>query len=152
MTGGIPTIALVGYTNAGKSTLLNTLSGADALAENKLFATLDPLTRRAEINGQEVLLTDTVGFVQKLPHELVDAFRSTLEEAVHADLLLHVVDASHKEKERQMEVVDEVLHQLHAHTIPRILVYNKADVAGFAAPRDAAVSYTHLTLPTTSRV
>ena len=137
MTGGIPTIALVGYTNAGKSTLLNTLSGADALAENKLFATLDPLTRRAEINGQEVLLTDTVGFVQKLPHELVDAFRSTLEEAVHADLLLHVVDASHKEKERQMEVVDEVLHQLHAHTIPRILVYNKADVAGFAAPRDA---------------
>ena len=78
--------------------------------------------------------------MQKLPHELVDAFRSTLEEAVHADLLLHVVDASHKEKERQMEVVDEVLHQLHAHTIPRILVYNKADVAGFAAPRDAVRS------------
>lgn len=137
MTGGIPTIALVGYTNAGKSTLLNTLSGANALAENKLFATLDPLTRKAEINGQEVLLTDTVGFVQKLPHELVDAFRSTLEEAVHADLLLHVVDASHKDKERQMEVVDEVLHQLHAHTIPRIVVYNKADLAGFEAPRNA---------------
>ncbi len=137
ITGGIPTIALVGYTNAGKSTLLNTLSGADALAENKLFATLDPLTRRADLNGQEVLLTDTVGFVQKLPHELVDAFRSTLEEAVHADLLLHVVDASHREKERQMEVVDEVLHQLNAHTIPRIVVYNKADIAGFEAPKGA---------------
>ncbi|MFR6343704.1 MAG: HflX GTPase family protein [Christensenellales bacterium] len=131
----MPTIALVGYTNAGKSTLLNQISGADALAEDKLFATLDPLTRRANLDGQEVLLTDTVGFVQKLPHELVDAFRSTLEEAVHADLLLHVVDSAHPEKERQIEVVDEVLHQLTAHTIPRLLVYNKADVSGFARQR-----------------
>ena len=135
LSGGTPTIALVGYTNAGKSTLLNTLSGADAFAEDKLFATLDPLTRRAEINGQEMLITDTVGFVQKLPHELIDAFRSTLEEAVHADLLLHIIDASHKEKEKQMEVVEEVLHQLNAHTIPRIVVYNKADIAGFSAPK-----------------
>ena len=137
LSGGIPTIALVGYTNAGKSTLLNQISGADALAEDKLFATLDPLTRRANLEGQEVLLIDTVGFVQKLPHELVDAFRSTLEEAVHADLLLHVVDSAHPEKERQIEVVDEVLHQLNAHTIPRLLVYNKADVSGFTAPKDA---------------
>ena len=137
LSGGVPTIALVGYTNAGKSTLLNQISGADALAEDKLFATLDPLTRRANLDGQEVLLTDTVGFVQKLPHELVDAFRSTLEEAVHADLLLHVVDSAHPEKERQIEVVDEVLHQLNAHTIPRLLVYNKADVSGFAAPKGA---------------
>ena len=137
LSGGVPTIALVGYTNAGKSTLLNQISGADALAEDKLFATLDPLTRRANLDGQEVLLTDTVGFVQKLPHELVDAFRSTLEEAVHADLLLHVVDSAHPEKELQIEVVDEVLHQLNAHTIPRLLVYNKADVSGFTAPKDA---------------
>ena len=137
LAGGVPTIALVGYTNAGKSTLLNALSGADALAENKLFATLDPLTRRAELDGQEVLLTDTVGFVQKLPHELVDAFRSTLEEAVHADLLLHVVDSAHRERDKQIDVVDQVLHELDAHTIPRLLVYNKADVGGFDAPKGA---------------
>ena len=126
---GTPTLALVGYTNAGKSTLLNALSGADALAENKLFATLDPLTRRIEVDGREMLLTDTVGFVQKLPHELVDAFRSTLEEAIHADLLLHVVDASHPERERQMQVVEEVLSMLGAGDTPRLTVMNKMDVA-----------------------
>lgn len=126
---GTPTLALVGYTNAGKSTLLNALSGADALAENKLFATLDPLTRRMEVDGREMLLTDTVGFVQKLPHDLVEAFRSTLEEAIHADLLLHVVDASHPEREKQMQVVEEVLGMLGAGDTPRLTVMNKMDVA-----------------------
>ena len=126
---GTPTLALVGYTNAGKSTLLNALSGADALAENKLFATLDPLTRRIEVDGREMLLTDTVGFVQKLPHDLVDAFRSTLEEAIEADLLLHVVDASHPEREKQMQVVEEVLGMLGAGDTPCLTVMNKMDVA-----------------------
>ena len=120
-------IALVGYTNAGKSTLLNRLTGSDALAENKLFATLDPLARRTSIDGHEVLITDTVGFVRKLPHELVDAFRSTLEETLHADLILHVIDASHPERDMQKEVVDQVLGQLGAAQTPQILVYNKAD-------------------------
>lgn len=126
---GTPTLALVGYTNAGKSTLLNALSGADALAENKLFATLDPLTRRIEVDGREMLLTDTVGFVQKLPHDLVDAFRSTLEEAIEADLLLHVVDASHPEREKQTQVVEEVLGMLGAGDTPCLTVMNKMDVA-----------------------
>ena len=137
LNSGTPSLALVGYTNAGKSTLLNRLSGADALAENKLFATLDPLTRRAEIAGREVLLSDTVGFVQRLPHELVDAFRSTLEEAVQADLLLHVIDASHPEREAQIAVVDQVLGDLGAGDIPCIRVYNKCDISGFFAPPGA---------------
>lgn len=137
LNSGMPSLALVGYTNAGKSTLLNRLSGADALAENKLFATLDPLTRRAEIAGREVLLSDTVGFVQRLPHELVDAFRSTLEEAVQADLLLHVIDASHPEREAQIAVVDQVLGDLGAGDIPCIRVYNKCDISGFFAPPGA---------------
>ena len=137
LDSGTPAIALVGYTNAGKSTLLNRLSGADALAENKLFATLDPLTRRAQIAGREVLLSDTVGFVQRLPHELVDAFRSTLEEAVHADLLLHVIDASHPERQAQMAVVEQVLGDLGAGRIPCICVYNKCDLCGFFAPPGA---------------
>ncbi|MBE5780882.1 MAG: GTPase HflX [Clostridiales bacterium] len=124
---GVPTVALVGYTNAGKSTLLNALCGSDALAENKLFATLDPLTRRAELGDVECLMTDTVGFVQKLPHELVDAFRSTLEEAVGADLIVHVVDGSNPDWQNQMQVVDGVLKELGAGTIPRIIALNKAD-------------------------
>lgn len=131
-------IALVGYTNAGKSTLLNRMTGANALTENKLFATLDPLARRTFIGEHEVLVTDTVGFVRNLPHELIDAFRSTLEETVHADLIVHVVDASHPERDLQMEVVDQVLTELGAGETPRILVFNKSDKAE-ALPAQNAV-------------
>jgi len=126
----IPIVALVGYTNAGKSTLMNTLSGSDVLAEDKLFATLDPKARKVNLGSGEFLLVDTVGFINKLPHDLVNAFRATLEEAKYADLLLHVVDASSENAHRQMEVVDEVLKELEAHTNPTLLVYNKTDIAG----------------------
>ena len=105
--------AIVGYTNAGKSTLLNALTGADILAQDKLFATLDPTTRRTVLpGGQELLLTDTVGFIRKLPHHLVEAFKSTLEEARYADLILHVVDSASPQMETQMEVVYETLQEL----------------------------------------
>lgn len=128
ISANIPLIALVGYTNAGKSTLLNTLTAAGVLAEDKLFATLDPTTRRITLpNGQEVLLTDTVGFIQKLPHQLVSAFRSTLEEVQTADLLLHVVDASNKAHSQQMEAVINVLRELKSEDKPTITLYNKAD-------------------------
>lgn len=125
--GGIPVVALVGYTNAGKSTLLNALCGADQLAEDKLFATLDTVSRRMALPAGECLLVDTVGFIEKLPHDLVDAFRSTLEEVVYADLLLHVVDAASPEAQRQMQVVEEVLGELGAGAHPSILVLNKMD-------------------------
>lgn len=125
---GIPRIALVGYTNAGKSTLLNTLTDAGVLVENKLFATLDPTTRKVELeDGQTILVTDTVGFVNKLPHSLVDAFKSTLEETVHADLLVHVIDASNSSVEFQIETVEKVLHDLDAQNIPTLVVFNKID-------------------------
>ena len=124
---GIATVAIVGYTNAGKSTLLNALSGSEVVAEDKLFATLDPVTRRVEIEGTPVLLTDTVGFIQKLPHDLVDAFRSTLEEALHADLLLHVVDASAPDASSQYHVAEGVLNSLGAADRPRIVALNKID-------------------------
>ncbi len=124
----IPAIALVGYTNAGKSTLLNALTAADVLAEDKLFATLDPTTRRITLpGGQEALLTDTVGFIQKLPHHLVAAFRATLEEVVQADLLLHVIDASHPRCQEQSDAVFAVLGELGAADKPVITVYNKID-------------------------
>jgi GTP-binding protein HflX len=124
----IPTIALVGYTNAGKSTLLNRLTSAGVLAEDKLFATLDPTTRRITLpNGLEVLLTDTVGFIQKLPHQLVSAFRGTLEEVGHADLLLHVIDSSHPNYQLQMDAVFKVLRDLQADTKPMILTFNKTE-------------------------
>ncbi|HEY3425604.1 MAG TPA: GTPase HflX [Negativicutes bacterium] len=127
-TSGIPNIALVGYTNSGKSTLLNTLTSAGVLAEDKLFATLDPTTRRIALpNGQEVLLTDTVGFIQKLPHQLIVAFRATLEEVVQADLLLHVVDASHAQYQQQSDAVFRVLKELKADTKPTITAFNKID-------------------------
>jgi len=126
----IPVVALVGYTNAGKSTLMNSLSGSDVLAENKLFATLDPKSRNVNFGSGEFLLVDTVGFINKLPHDLVNAFRATLEEARYADLLLHVVDASSDSHVKQMEVVNEVLAQLEANKNPMLTVYNKCDVAG----------------------
>ncbi|HRX57446.1 MAG TPA: GTPase HflX [Eubacteriales bacterium] len=124
----IPLVALVGYTNAGKSTLLNLLSGSDALAEDKLFATLDPVVRKISLpNGTECLLSDTVGFINKLPHDLVNAFRSTLDEVCNADLILHVVDSSSAYFDVQMRVVEEVLGSLGALDTPRIEVFNKAD-------------------------
>ena len=132
----IPLVALVGYTNAGKSTLLNRLTGSEVFAEDKLFATLDPTTRHLVLpEKQEILLTDTVGFIQKLPHTLVKAFRATLEEVQEADLLLHVVDCSNENYEQQIESVVEVLKELDAVNKPTLYVFNKAD--RFAVP-DAA--------------
>lgn len=131
---GLPVVALIGYTNAGKSTLLNALTGADALAANALFATLDPTTRRASLEGlklsPEILLTDTVGFVQNLPTQLVAAFRATLEEVVDADVLVHVVDGGLDKEimEWQMTAVDEVLDQIGASGKPTVIVLNKADL------------------------
>lgn len=128
MDSEIPCVAIVGYTNAGKSTLLNTVTGAGILEEDKLFATLDPTTRVYEYeNGQQVLFTDTVGFINKLPHHLVDAFRSTLEEAKYADIILHVVDISNPHADRQMEVVYDTLNSLGIHDKPIITLYNKID-------------------------
>ncbi|MDD5492162.1 MAG: GTPase HflX [bacterium] len=125
----LPIIALVGYTNAGKSTLLNAMTGADVFVEDKLFATLDPTTRRLTLpSRQKVLFTDTVGFIRKLPHQLVAAFRATLEEVVEADLLLHVIDASHPEYEEQIKTVNEVLVELGLQDKPVITVFNKIDL------------------------
>ncbi len=137
---GIPRVALVGYTNAGKSTLLNALTGAGVLAEDKLFATLDPVVRQAELpNGSQILLSDTVGFINKLPHELIEAFQSTLEEVRQADLILHVIDVSASYYPSQMAVVEDVLAQLGAGDIPCIRVYNKADQAESPLPQDGVV-------------
>lgn len=125
----LPTVALVGYTNAGKSTLFNRLTGADVGVRNRLFHTLDPTIRRCSLGGRDYLLTDTVGFIRKLPHQLVDAFGATLEETRIADLLLHVVDASAPEAERleMMRAVDQVLEEIGAGDRPRLLVLNKVD-------------------------
>ncbi|MDC7223125.1 MAG: GTPase HflX, partial [Spirochaetales bacterium] len=125
----VPSIAIVGYTNAGKSSLLNGITGADVLVEDKLFATLDPTSRRLKMaGGREVILTDTVGFVRKLPHNLVDAFHSTLEEAVLADIILHVVDGSSREFKSHIETTRDVLDELGASSVPRLLVFNKMDL------------------------
>ena len=126
----VPAVAIVGYTNAGKSSLLNRITGAGVLVENALFATLDPTVRRAETpDGREYTLADTVGFVRHLPHQLVEAFRSTLEEVAAADLILHVVDGSDPEPESQLSAVRAVLAEIDARNVPEIVVVNKADVA-----------------------
>jgi GTP-binding protein HflX len=130
----VDTVALVGYTNAGKSTLLNRLTASDALVENRLFSTLDPTTRRLVFPGGEVaLITDTVGFVARLPHQLVESFRSTLEEVVDATLLLHVVDAGSPDADAQIDAVHGVLREIGADDVPELLVLNKSDIA----PHDA---------------
>ena len=125
---GKPVAAIVGYTNAGKSTLLNTLTDAGVLEEDKLFATLDPTTRVLELKGhQEILLTDTVGFIRKLPHHLIEAFKSTLEEAKYADYILHVVDASNPQMDKQMHIVYETLYDLDVKDKTIITLFNKQD-------------------------
>lgn len=125
---GIVQVALVGYTNAGKSTLLKQLTAADVYIENQLFATLDPTSRTMELpSGKEIILTDTVGFIQNLPHDLVASFRATLEEANEAHLILHVVDASSDMRDEQMKVVETILQQLGAADKPQIVLFNKKD-------------------------
>jgi GTP-binding protein HflX len=143
---GVPVIALVGYTNAGKSTLLNALTGAKVYAADQLFATLDPTTRRLSLpSGKSALLSDTVGFIQKLPTTLIAAFRATLEEVTEADILIHVVDASHHNAEQQIEAVEDTLAEIEMPKIPRLLALNKIDelddVPSFRAaePYDAVV-------------
>jgi len=129
--GGMMSVSLVGYTNAGKSTLFNSMTRAGAYAADQLFATLDTTTRRVWIEGAgQITLSDTVGFIRDLPHTLIAAFRATLEEAIHADLLLHVVDASSPQRDEQIAEVDKVLADIGAADIPRILVYNKIDLVG----------------------
>ena len=125
-----PLASIVGYTNAGKSTLLNRLTGAEVVAENRLFATLDPTTRRLRLpTNQNILLSDTVGFIRKLPHDLVEAFKATLEEVVQADLLLHVVDISHPQHDGQIKAVNAVLTEIGAEGKPTLMVFNKIDQA-----------------------
>jgi GTP-binding protein HflX len=142
----LKTVAIVGYTNAGKSTLLNRLTDAGVLVEDRLFATLDATTRRLHLPGGEtVLLTDTVGFITKLPHQLVEAFKSTLDVVIDADLLLHVVDASSPQPATNMAAVDAVLGEIGASTVPQLVVINKADLdderaTKLAAEHDGAVA------------
>lgn len=139
-----PLASIVGYTNAGKSTLLNKLTGAGVLAENKLFATLDPTTRRLRLpTNQNVLLTDTVGFIKKLPHGLVEAFKATLEEVVQADLLVHVVDISHPLAQDQIDAVDTVLLEIGAAEKPVLMVFNKMDQITGGVPAAMREKYPH---------
>ncbi len=132
----IPVVSLVGYTNAGKSTLFNAVTDAEVYAEDQLFATLDPTMRRVEIpDVGAVVLADTVGFISRLPHKLVEAFRATLEEAANADLLLHTIDAADAERLRNIDEVQKVLSEIGASDIPQLLVYNKIDLLSDMAPR-----------------
>ncbi len=141
--GNLKTAAIVGYTNAGKSTLLNALTGSQVLSQDKLFATLDPTTRSLTLeDGQQLLLTDTVGFIRKLPHNLVEAFKSTLEEAKYADYIIHVADVSNPQVELQMHVVYDTLRELGADGKKTITVFNKQDVAGDVMVRDLRADYT----------
>ena len=140
--GNMKTAAIVGNTNAGKSTLLNKLTGSEVLSEDKLFATLDPTTRVLDLaDGQQILLTDTVGFIHKLPHHLVEAFKSTLEEAKYADYIIHVVDASNPQAEMQMHVVYETLRELGVMGKKIITLFNKQDAPGAAGLRDFKSDY-----------
>ena len=127
---GIPAVAIAGYTNAGKSSLLNALTGAGVLVENALFATLDPTVRKTHTpSGRDYTIADTVGFVRHLPHQLVEAFRSTLEEVADADLIVHVVDGSDDAPEEQISAVREVLNEIDAGNVRELIVINKADIA-----------------------
>jgi GTP-binding protein HflX len=142
-SSSLPRVALAGYTNAGKSTLLNALTGAEVGVGDRLFHTLDPTTRSLELSGRDYLLTDTVGFIEKLPHQLVEAFKATLEETVLADLILHVVDASEPEERRRedMRAVDAVLEEIGAGEKPRLLVLNKADLLDEAQRHEVTISH-----------
>ena len=139
----LPRVALAGYTNAGKSTLLNALTGAEVEVRDRLFHTLDPTTRTFELSGRDYLLTDTVGFIEKLPHQLVEAFKATLEETVLADLILHVVDASASEERRlvDMKAVDDVLAEIGAGEQPRLLVFNKIDLLSDEERRETELDH-----------
>ena len=140
--GNMKTVAIVGYTNAGKSTLLNKLTGSEVLSEDKLFATLDPTTRLLNLqDGQQILLTDTVGFIHKLPHHLIEAFKSTLEEAKYADYIIHVVDSSNPQAEMQIHVVYETLRELGVMGKKIITLFNKQDVPGACVLRDFKSDY-----------
>ncbi|HMI81027.1 MAG TPA: GTPase HflX [Solirubrobacterales bacterium] len=142
-SSSLPRVALAGYTNAGKSTLLNALTGAEVDVRDRLFHTLDPTTRTFELSGRDYLLTDTVGFIEKLPHQLVEAFKATLEETVLADLILHVVDASASEQRRliDMQAVDEVLEEIGAGEKPRLLVFNKVDLLSAGERRETELDH-----------
>lgn len=145
---GMPVVALVGYTNAGKSTLLNALSGADVYAANQLFATLDPTTRQIALPGsQEILLTDTVGFIQKLPTQLVAAFRATLEEIEEADLLLHVVDLTHSNAQEHAQTVERTLEELGVSRKPMLTVLNKVDLLEGVQPGEVGQLAAEMGLP-----
>ncbi|NNJ11687.1 GTPase HflX [Chloroflexales bacterium ZM16-3] len=147
-SSGVPVIALVGYTNAGKSTLLNALSGADVLAEDQLFATLDPTTRQVTLPGNhQVLLTDTVGFIQKLPTQLVAAFRATLEEINQADLLLHVVDLTHPNAQEHAQTVEKTLEELGVSRKPTLTVLNKVDKLDGIDPSEVGTLAAEMGLP-----
>jgi GTP-binding protein HflX len=149
MRGEVLSVSIVGYTNAGKSTLFNRLTGAGAYVADQLFATLDPTMRRVQLAGNaQAILADTVGFIRHLPHQLVEAFKSTLEEVAQADLLLHVVDGSSPERREQIEQVQAVLDEIEAGQIPQITVFNKIDLTGEPArlERDATGRITRVWL------